>query len=105
MRKALISGIGLALTAIAPSAAQAFGCWDWDCRRERYVPVPVYVYDPRMGPVWTPNGYAYPAVYYVPPPMPVPVYYPAPYPIPQPRIYKPRRHVHTRDCRCNDGLK
>jgi hypothetical protein len=95
-----IAGLTLALvvTAAASSGALAWGWWDkcegycYGPPYGNYAPPPVYVYDHRVGPTWTGNGWAYlpvgtyhavppvsappppPAVHVAPPPPPAPAY-------------------------------
>jgi hypothetical protein len=74
----------LSLVAAGSGSASA---WGWDLCNcygppyGNYDPPPVYVYDHRVGPTWTGNGWAYlpvgtyrPVPGYLPPPPPPPVY-------------------------------
>jgi hypothetical protein len=80
--------LALALTAAGSSGASAWGWWDrcegycYGPPYGNYAPPPVYVYDHRVGPTWTGNGWAYLPVgtyhpvppAYAPPPPPAPAY-------------------------------
>lgn len=96
----------LALLAAGSSGASAWGWWDrcgycYGPPYGNYAPPPTYVYDHRVGPTWTGNGWAYlpvgtytpvpPPAYVAPPPPPPPPVFVAPPPPPR-VVYRPGFH-------------
>lgn len=91
MRRTILAKIllALALAGGGCSSASAWGWWE-SCEGYcygppygNYTPPPIYVYDHRVGPTWTGNGWAYlpvgtyhpvPPADAVPPPPPAPAY-------------------------------
>src|SRR5690349_16771254 len=88
----ILLALALACSASASASASAWGWWDrcdgycYGPPYGNYAPPQIYVYDHRVGPTWTGNGWAY---------LPVGTYTPAPPviapPPPQVVIFRQRR--------------